>query len=236
MIQSEPTQGLRFALLQVMKIGILGAGNIGGILGRYLANAGHDVAFSYVRSDAKLDRLIESIGKKTRRTTLEDLKDFADVIFLAIPWWTVESALNELGALDDKILVDCTNPFNHDLTDLDIGENEIGAKKVAHWAPGAKIVKAFNTLFYQVLGASGGKLSTSSPVVFYCGDNTQANEIVESLIRDCGFNPIFTGQLSEARFQEPRGPLFNRALTLDEAEKQIHLLGLGHETSPRHAA
>ena len=235
-MRSRPTQGIRFALIQPMKIGILGAGNIGGILGRYLANAGHDVAFSYVRSDAKLDRLIESIGKKTRRSTLEELRDFADVIFLAIPWWTVESALNELGSLEDKILVDCTNPFNHDLTDVDIGENEIGAKKVAHWAHGAKVVKAFNTLFFQVLQTTGGKLNVRAPVVFYCGDNTQANDIVESLIRDCGFNPIYTGQLSEARFQEPRGPLFNRVFNLGEAEKQVHLLGLGHETSPRHAA
>ena len=219
-----------------MKIGILGAGNIGGILGRYLANAGHDVAFSYVRNDAKLDQLIASIGPQAQRVTLEKLKEISDILFLAIPWWAVQQALIELGPLEGKILVDCTNPYNADLTDLDILEGEIAAKKISRWAPGAIVVKAFNTLFFRILEKEGGTFQRTSPVIFYCGDNTEANEIVESLIRDCGFNPVYTGQLSEARFQEPRGPLFNRVFSLDEAERQMRLLGLGHETSPRHAA
>ena len=214
-----------------MKIGIFGAGNVGRALGKLLVDAGHEVMFTFVRDSEKLRKFIESIGSRISYGAPDETVRFADVVFLAVPWWTVRAALRSGAPWFDRVLVDCTNPFKQDFSSVDIGDSDIAAKLIEHWTRDASVVKAFNTLSASVLEEEGGALARNPPVIFYCGDDTHAKQVVAGLISDCRFKPMDTGVLSDARFQEPRGPLYQRVLRYDEAVRVLKQLGLYHSES-----
>src|SRR5260370_25887765 len=108
-----------------MRIGILGAGNVGGTLGRGWATKGHEVFFGVPRpQDAKTQDLIGGIGPKARAGTVADAAGFAEVIVLATPWQVTEDAIKQAGSLAGKVVVDCTNPLNADFSGLILGHTD----------------------------------------------------------------------------------------------------------------
>jgi predicted dinucleotide-binding enzyme len=130
-----------------MKIAIIGAGNVGGTLGRIWAAKGHEVAFGIRRpNDAKVQALVTATGKRARAASVKDAVTGADVVVLATPWSATEAAIKEAGELRGKVVVDATNPLKADLSGLAIGHSTSAAEQVAGWAPGARVVKAFNTI------------------------------------------------------------------------------------------
>jgi len=184
-----------------MQIGIIGSGNMGSGLGRIWAAKGHDVIFSYSRSQEKLNSLAAALPKAKAGTPAEAAQ--AEVILLSVRWSDVPDALKQAGSLNNKIVIDCTNPLKPDLSGLDLGYTSSAAEEIARMAPGAKVVKAFNTAFAQVYEEKSRLFGSRRASMFYCGDDAEAKSVVAKLITDVGFDPVDCGPLTAARLLEP---------------------------------
>lgn|SRR5215831_4778174 len=190
-----------------MRIGIIGAGNVGGALGKEWAAKSHQVAFG-VRSpnDAKVQTLATATGNRARVVNVKDAVAEAEVVVLATPWIAAESALKEAGDLRGKVVVDTTNPLKADLSGLVLGHLTSAGEQVAGWAPGAKVVKAFNTI--GAVHMADPRFGTRRASMFLCGDDTGAKAMVAQLAGDLGFEPVDCGPLTQARLLEPLAMLW----------------------------
>jgi len=187
-----------------MRIGILGSGLMGGKLGTIFARAGHEVVFSYARSEQKLKRLAEGAAGKTRAGTPREAVQDADAVLLAVHWLRFNDVLKQAGDLSGKVVVTCSLPMNEENTELVVGLDSSGAEELARKIPKARIVAAFNTVPSEVLfGVYEAKRRASRPSLVYCGDDRRGKELTAGLIRDVGFDPVDAGPLRIARYTEP---------------------------------
>jgi len=186
-----------------MKIGIIGSGNVGGTLGSRWARGGHEVVFGSrnPQSDDQKE-LARKAGPNAGTGTPKEAAAASDVIALATPWPATRDALQSLGNLAGKVLIDVTNPLLPDLSGLDYGgAGSSGAERVAGWAPGARVVKAFNTVGFNVM--ADAKFGAERPLMFYCGDDAAAKRIAHDLAVELDFEPADAGPLTQARVLEP---------------------------------
>src|SRR5712671_2677269 len=183
-----------------MRVGILGSGLMGGKLGTIFARAGHDVVFSYARSERKLRRLAREAGRHARPGTPAEAARDADALLLAVHWSRLDDVLKKAGDLSGKVIITCSLPMNDDDTGLVIGLTSSGAEELAKKVPKARIVSAFNTLPSEVFFAVFENRSRGNPPqCVYCGDDTKAKAVAARLIGDVGFEPIDAGPLRIAR-------------------------------------
>jgi len=201
-----------------MKIGIIGAGRIGGNLARLLAAAGHDVVVSFSRDEAELGKLADRIGA-TAGTPVDAAQ--ADIVVLSVPWGVVDTALAAAGDLTGRVVIDTTNQFGQVggvFGPLDLG-GESGAARNAAKAPGARWVKAFNTLTAGFQTESAGRTGPDRVVMFYATNDEGVVPTVEQLVNDAGFDPVRTGTLdrTEVGHQEPKGDLYGEEFHHDDA-------------------
>ncbi len=198
-----------------MKIAIIGAGNVGGSLGKAWAKAGHYIIFG-VRNpgQGKTQPPLAEIGVGATAVTLPDAARSADIIVLATPWPAVPEAISAMGDLRGKVIIDCTNPLslNGDGSlSLSLGSTTSGAEEVEKLAAGAQVVKAFNTYGWENFANSEYPNAAGlKPVMFYCGDHDEAKKTVHKLAADLGFDPVDTGGLGMARSLEPLALLWIR--------------------------
>lgn len=191
-----------------MKIAIIGAGNLGGALGKAWAKAGHYIIFG-VRNPGhgKTQPPLAEIGVGATAMILPDAARSTDIIVLATPWPAVADVITALGDLKGKVLIDCTNPLSlggDGSLSLSLGSTTSGAEEVARLAVGARVIKAFNTYgFENFANSSYPGYGDLKPAMFYCSDDDDAKEIVEKLAKDLGFEPVDTGGLGMARSLEP---------------------------------
>lgn len=190
-----------------MKIGIIGAGNIGSGLGTLLAKAGHEIMFSYSRDPEKIRRLAAEAGPTADSGTAEQAASFGDVVVLAVGWEAVPDALKAAGSLDCKILISCVNPLTPDYSGLVVGTTTSGAEEIARLAPGAHVVEAFLNVFAGILHSGTMQFGDDVPSVFYCGDDVNSKATVATLIAEIGLEPVDSGPLRNARFVEPTAML-----------------------------
>ena len=185
-----------------MKIAIIGAGNVGGTLGVAWASRGHQVVFG-VRdtTDPKLNALLARAGRQAGAASVKDAAAAAEVVALTVPWPAAQNALGSAGDLRGKILLDCTNPLKPDLSGLVVAEKASGAEQVAAWAPGARVVKIFNTTGFPNMADPEYREGRS--MMLYCGDDAQAKKVGAQLAAELGFEPYDVGPLTEARLLEP---------------------------------
>jgi len=187
-----------------MRIGILGSGLMGGKLGTIFARAGHEVVFSYARSEQKLKRLAKGAAGKARAGTPREAAQDADAVLLAVHWLRFDDVLKQAGDLSGKVVVTCSLPMNEENTELVVGLGSSGAEELARKIPKARVVAAFNTVPSEVLfDVYEGKRKASRPSLVYCGDDRRGKELAASLIRDVGFDPVDAGPLRIARYTEP---------------------------------
>ncbi len=185
-----------------MKIAIIGAGNVGGTLGRGWAKKGHDIFFGVRHpQEDKSRKLLQSIGPNAQAGTVSDAAAFGEIVVLATPWPATEAAVNEAGDLTDKVVIDCTNPLKPDISGLAFGYNTSAAEQVAHWAKGAKVFKAFNTTGYNIM--ANPVINGTRTVMFVCGDDAATKPKVLQLATDIGFDAVDAGPLTQARLLEP---------------------------------
>ncbi|MBV9179630.1 MAG: NADPH-dependent F420 reductase [Nitrososphaeraceae archaeon] len=191
-----------------MKIAILGAGNVGGTLGKAFASAGHKVFFGVPNpEDEKNKKLIDLIGPNSSSAgSVSDAVQFAELVVLATPWNAARTALQSAGNLSDKVVVDCTNPLKEDMSGLVIGHTSSAAEQIAQWAVGAKVCKAFNQTGFQNM--ANPKFNSGNAVIFVCGDDFSSKKIVLQLAEQIGFESIDAGPLSVARLLEPLAMLW----------------------------
>jgi predicted dinucleotide-binding enzyme len=184
-----------------MRIGILGSGLMGGKLGTLFARAGHDVTFSYSRSEQKLKRLARR-AKAKAGTPREAAQ--CDAVLLAVHWSRVDDALKRAGSLAGKLVITCSMPMNADDTELVVAHTSSGAEKLAKKIPRSRVVAAFGTVPSEVFFAVyAARRRASRPSVVYCGDDRGAKRAAARLIRDVGFDPVDVGPLRMARYTEP---------------------------------
>jgi 8-hydroxy-5-deazaflavin:NADPH oxidoreductase len=187
-----------------MRIGILGSGLMGGKLGTLFARAGHEVVFSYARSERKLKRLAREAGEGARSGTPADAARESDVLLLAVHWSRVNDVLKQAGDLRRKIVVSCSLPMNASDTALAVAHTSSGAEVLAKKLRGAHFVSAFGTVPSEVLfGVFKRKRRAKRPTLVYCGDDQRAKDVAVRLIRDVGFEPLDAGPLRIARYTEP---------------------------------
>ena len=187
-----------------MRIGILGSGLMGAKLGTLFTRAGHDVVFSYARSDQKLKRLAREAKGNARAGTPADAARDADALLLAVHWLRIDDVLQRAGDLSGKVLVTCSLPMNAKNTDLVVAHTSSGAEELAQKVGKSKVVSAFGTVPSEVLfGVFDAKRRTHRPSMVYCGDDEDAKRVVATLIRDVGFDPVDVGALRVARYLEP---------------------------------
>jgi 8-hydroxy-5-deazaflavin:NADPH oxidoreductase len=187
-----------------MRVGILGSGLMGGKLGTILARAGHEVVFSYARSDNKLKKLArESRGNARAGTPSQAAKD-ANALVLAVHWSRIDDVLKQAGELSGKVIVTCCLPMDAGDTRLIVGTTTSGAEELAREIPKARVVCAFNTVPSEVLfGVYEARRKAARPSLVYCGDDERAKRVAAELIRDVGFDPVDAGPLRIARSTEP---------------------------------
>src|SRR3984893_8722005 len=114
-----------------MKIGILGSGLMGGKLGLLFTRAGHDVVFSYARSEQKLKQLAREAKGTARAGTPADAVRDADAVLLAVHWLRIDDVLKQTGALSGKVIISCSLPMNADDTGLVTSYASSGAEELA---------------------------------------------------------------------------------------------------------
>jgi len=187
-----------------MRIGILGSGLMGGKLGTIWARAGHEVVFSYARSEQKLTKLARDAKGKARAGTPREAAQEADAVLLAVHWSRVDDVLKQAGDVSGKVIVSCSLPMNADDSGLVIAHTSSGAEALAKKVPKARVVSAFNTVPSEVLfGVFAARRKAGRPSLVYCGDDAGSKEIAATLIRDVGFEPVDAGPLRIARYTEP---------------------------------
>jgi hypothetical protein len=186
-----------------VRIGIVGAGRIGGNAARLLARAGHELVLSFSRDQERLEQLASEIGAVAG--TPREATKFGEVVVLSVPWSLVDEALGQAGPLDGKIVIDTTNQFGYG------GWEDLGGRTAAQVnaarMPGARYTKAFNTLTSDFQARAAGRTGPDRVVMFLCGDDADAKRIVSGLIDDAGFTPIDMGGTADAAAMEaPRRP------------------------------
>jgi 8-hydroxy-5-deazaflavin:NADPH oxidoreductase len=187
-----------------MRIGILGSGLMGGKLGTIFARAGHEVVFSYARSNEKLKKLARDAKGNARAGTPADAARDADALLLAVHWSRIDDVLTLAGDLSGKVIVSCSLPMNADDTGLVVAHTSSGAEELAKMIPKARVVSAFNTVPSEVLfGVYEARRKASRPSLVYCGDDKRGKTVAVELIRDVGFEPVDAGPLRIARYTEP---------------------------------
>ena len=163
-----------------MNIGIIGSGNVGGALRARWAAGGHQVVFASRKPEsAEMKALVATAGPNARAGTAEEAVAASDVVLLATPWPATQAVVAGLGPLDGKILIDATNPILPRLAGLEFANTTSGAEQIAGWAPGARVVKAFNTVGFNVMENPdfGGRAAT----LFYSGEDKEAKQVVRQL-------------------------------------------------------
>lgn len=181
-----------------MKIGIIGAGNVGGGLAAAATQAGHDVRVS--ASDASSAQETATTSGATAAASNAEAVEGAEVVVLAVPHSAVADVVSELGdALSGKTLVDATNPLNDTFSDLTTA-GVSAAEQLQSQVPGAKVVKAFNTIFASRHGnpSEGGQPLDA----FVAADDDEAKSTVSQLAESLGYRVIDTGGLRMARSLE----------------------------------
>src|SRR5213083_3177080 len=168
-----------------MRIGILGSGLMGAKLGTIWARAGHEVVFSYARSEQKLKKLARDAKGKARSGTPREAAQEADAVLLAVHWLRFDDVLKQAGDLSGKVVVTCSMPMNADDTDLVIAHASSGAEELAKKIRKARVVSAFGTVPSEVLfGVFEARRKANKPSLVYCGDDTSGKKIAAQLIRD----------------------------------------------------
>ena len=205
-----------------MKIGIVGAGNIGGTAAELFANAGHEVVISNSRGPQSIASRVNSIGPTVTAKTVKDAVEFGEVILLAIPW-RKRQELPSSELFEGKIVIDAMNPYSENFEVLDLG-NSTSSEEVSKQLHTSSLVKAFNTIYYEHLRTKGRRDAPKEDrfAIFVAGDDPKAKAVVSRLIEDIGFAPVDSGSLREGgRKQQPGSPIYNNPMILEVACKRL---------------
>jgi predicted dinucleotide-binding enzyme len=173
-----------------MRIAIVGPGRIGGGIAAQLAAAGHELTLSFSRDPAALGRLAESIGPGTSAATPREAVGWAEAVIVSVPWSVLPDALEQMGPLAGKVVIDTTNQYGDPPLPP---AGETAAHFNAARMPGARYTKSFNTLTAGFQAEAAGRTGDDRVVQWLCGDDAEAKKLVAGLIDDAGFVAVDLG-------------------------------------------
>jgi len=188
-----------------MNITIIGTGNMGKAFAKRMLAAGHAVSIVARNQDkaASLTTLMPGLKAVSQAQAAVG----ADALIVATAYADAVPALKALGELSGKVIVDISNPLSADYMSLTVGHSTSAAEEIAAAVPGAAVVKAFNTVFAQVLDAGADFGGGNKVSVFVASDSEHAKQTVTELAQSAGFQVVDTGGLKNARYLEPLGGL-----------------------------
>jgi len=207
-----------------IKIGIIGSGNIGGTVGTLLVKAGHQVLFSS-RHPEELKQLIDSLGPLARAGTVREALAFGDVVFIGVPYGAYpQIGKDYAGEFAGKIVLDAGNAVQARDGDItkETRENGIGITS-AKYLPGARIVRAFNTMSFRRLASNADRPGARMAIPI-AGDDKEALAVAQTLVRDAGFDPVIIGGLESAKIFAQGGPLYGQDITAQEMQQRLKTL------------
>ncbi len=204
-----------------MKIGIIGAGNIGANAAKLFVKAGHEIAIANSRGAETLKDLVAELGENAQAVSIEDAAKFGEIVFISIPFGKYKTLPS--NAFDSKIVVDSNNYYpDRDGNFAELDDNKTtSSEMLAEHLRGARIVKGFNTIWFEHLKTQG---DTNLPTeerraIFIAGNDAEAKKKVARLIEEIGFAAVDTGDLRDGgATQQPDTAIYNRNLTASEAQ------------------
>jgi len=214
-----------------MRIGIVGAGKIGGNCARQFVRGGHEVMLSG-RNLAKLEPLAAEIGEAASIGTPAEAAAFGEVVVFAVPWDGFDEAVASAGDLDGKIVIDTTNQYGSSEMPA---EGQTAASFHAARVGGARYTKSFNTLTSAFQAEAAFRPEEDRVVQWVCGDDVAAKQVVMGLIADAGYAPIDVGRNEDAAVMEaPRreGAVYGEEYRVPEAQEVVEAVQAGREIPP----
>jgi len=206
-----------------LKIGIIGAGRIGGTLGGHWARAGHEVLLS-ARSLDPVRKLAAEIGRGARAGTPREAAAFGEVVLVSVPY----SALPQVGKdyaaeLKGKIVLDTCNPIPRRDGEMAAAARAKGTGVASpEFLPGVRLVRAFNSVSYRALRSEAHRAGEKVGIPL-AGDDPEALQVAQRLVRDAGFDPVVVGGLSRAIEFDTGQPAYGKALTARELRKILKI-------------
>jgi 8-hydroxy-5-deazaflavin:NADPH oxidoreductase len=191
-----------------MQIAIIGAGNVGGTLGKGWARAGHSIVYGVPDPSEARHRTTAEVAGRASLLSVSQAVQAGDAIVLAVPFDAVGDVLKAAGNLSGRLLIDVTNPLRMGAggLELSIGFDRSAAEHVASLAPGAAVFKTLNQVGFEVMENTAGY--AAPPVMFVAGDEAARKPVVMGLVSDLGFHAVDAGPLQTARLLEPFGLLW----------------------------
>ena len=184
-----------------MKVTVIGAGNMGSAFVKQLVRAGHQVSVT-ARDSAKAAQ-VAAANPGAKAVATAGAGAGADAVVLATGYGDAAGALQAAGVQQGQVVIDITNPLSADYMGLTLGHSTSAAEEIAKAVPGAELVKAFNTVFAQVL-AEGSDFGNGRKVtVFVASDSARAKQTASALAESMGFEIVDAGGLKNARYLEP---------------------------------
>lgn len=214
-----------------MRIGIVGAGRIGGNCAVQFARGGHEVKLSS-RDPSKLEPLAAEIDERASIGTVPEAAEFGEVIVFAVPWDGFDAAVEAAGSIDGKIVIDTTNQYGSSEMPA---EGQTAASYHAARVDGARYTKSFNTLTSAFQAEAAFRPEADRIVQWVCGDDVAAKQVVMGLIADAGYAPIDIGRNEDAAVMEmPRRPgaVYGEEYRLPDAEKVVEAVQAGEQIPP----
>jgi predicted dinucleotide-binding enzyme len=215
-----------------MKIGVIGAGHIGGNCARQAVKAGHQVMVSFSREQSKLEQLASELGNGTSAGRVADAAAFADLVILSVPWGAIPAALEQAGDLSGKVVVDTTNQFG---SGPKPEPGQTAAAFNAERMPGARYTKSFNTLTSRFQADAAGRQGDERVVQWICGDDAEAKAQVARLIEEMGYVPVDLGGTATCHVMEaPRrhGAVYGEEYRAADAQAVVDAVANGSEIPP----
>jgi 8-hydroxy-5-deazaflavin:NADPH oxidoreductase len=206
------------------RIGIIGSGHIGGTIGGLWVKAGHPVLFSSRHPD-ELKEMVSGLGELAQAGTVDQAIAFSDVLFIAVPY----AALPQIGrdhgaALKGKIVLDACNAVGS--RDGDTIADEVEHEGIGvvsqKYLPGARLVRAFNTLNYKVFASQANRPDPKLAVPI-AGDDPDAVQTAAALVRDAGFDPVVVGKLADAARFQRGAPGYGQEVSAAELKQKLSL-------------
>lgn len=206
-----------------LRIGIIGAGRIGGTLGEHWVKAGHEVLLSS-RHPETLKPLAERLGPRARVGTPREAAVFGEVVLVSVPYGALPQIGRDLAAeLRGKVVLDTGNPFpGRDGEMAEEARRKGAGVASAGYLPGTRLVRAFNTIPAGVLRSEAHRAGERVAVPL-AADDREALEVAARLVRDAGFEPVPVGPLARAREFDPGTAVFGRGLTARELRQRLGL-------------
>lgn len=204
-----------------MKIGIIGAGKMGGTLAAHWARAGHEVFLSS-RDPDDLTPLALALGPKARKGTAREAAAFGEVVLIATPYGALPSIGRDFRSeLTDKVVIDLSNPYpERDGAMAEEARRKGTGIASAGYLPGVRLVRAFNSIAYEDLAHHAHRDGELAGVP-YAADDAEAVSVAAQLIVDAGFDPVYVGKLPRAKDFDFGSEVYARLLSAEQLQSAL---------------